>query len=244
MGTPCAVVFANIYMYITFDKRLLEELGPSVLLYGRFIDDIFIVTSQTTTDSLHRAMNETNPTITLSITSSPCRSEFLDLVICKWTRFDQKAILDLATHQKEFNLYLYIPCNSFHTRAMKKSFIQTELRRYIRNSSSQIEFERICAAFFHRLRNRGYPKAFLVDVFTSVSYLDRPRFLAKSAPPKHCDFPLLFKTTYTPLSASIRIKQILTEHWNLLDTTAFPHQPIVCYKRTANLSGLLCNAKS
>ena len=35
------------------------------------------------------------------------------------------------------NLYLYIPYNSFHTDAMKRSFIQTELMRYIRNSSDR-----------------------------------------------------------------------------------------------------------
>ena len=164
-------------------------------------------------------------------------------MISKGERFGRQAILDLSTHQKEFNLYLYIPWNSFHTRAMKKAFIQTELRRYIRNSSSQTEFERIRAAFFHRLRDRGYPKPFLVEVFTTISYSDRPRFLTKTAL-TNGDFPLLFKTTYTPLSASIRIKRLLTEYWNLLDPTAFPHQPIVCYKRTANLGGLLCSAKS
>lgn len=244
MGTPCAVVFANIYMFMTFDKPLRIQLGEHVRLYGRFIDDIIIITSHLAENTLHHTMNAANPVVTLAIKSSPRRCEFLDLVIYKGTRFDQNGILDLSVHQKDFNLYLYIPWNSFHLRSMKVSFIQTELRRYIRNSSSYSEFERIRASFFHRLRDRGYPAAFLINTFKTISYYDRARFLGKSAPSKHGGRPVIFKTTYTPLTASIRIKQIITKYWDLLDPEWFPNRPIVGYKRTANIGSLLCKAKS
>ena len=83
MGTPCAVVLANIYMFMEFDRPLRVSLGAAVLLYGRFIDDIVIITSHLAVDTLHHTMATTNPAVTLTITSSPRRCEFLDLVIRK-----------------------------------------------------------------------------------------------------------------------------------------------------------------
>jgi hypothetical protein len=246
MGTPCAVVFANIYMFVTFDSPLLQRMQPtiSVMLYGRFIDDICLVTAGISDTELHRLMSNVNPKISLSIQSSPRRAEFLDLVIYKGPRFYQNEILDLAVHQKEFNRYLYIPWNSFHTTAMKLGFICTELRRYVRNSSSAQNFESLRAAFYLRLRARGYPKPFLLDAFDTIKYSDRPRFLCATEKQSDKPFPLLFKTTYTPLTSSFPIRSNLTTYWHCLDPITFPKPPIIGYKRTTNIAGLLCSPKS
>jgi hypothetical protein len=231
-------------MFVTFDQPLLARLRTAVLFYGRFIDDILIVTTGTAEPELHRLMSTTNRSITLAIQSSPRRAEFLDLVVRKGSRFDQKQIFDLSVHQKEFNRYLYIPWKSFHTRPMKLSFITTELRRYVRNSSSVSEFERIRAAFFHRLRERGYPRPFLFEAFGMIKYSDRDRFLVVKKKQSDKPFPLLFHTTYTPLTASFPTRSILTQYWPLLDQSVFPKPPIIGYKRTTNIAGLLCSAKS
>lgn len=243
MGTPSAVVFANIYMFMTYDQPLLLIIKPHVVLYSRFIDDVFVVTSGLPPTKLHGLMNRTNRKITLSIQSSPSSVDFLDLVIHKGTRFNEKQIFDLSVHQKEFNSYLYIPWNSFHTRAMKLAFIATELRRYVRNSSSKQSYERIRAAFYHRLRNRGYPRPFLIEAFEPIRYADRDRFLT-TQPKQSKPFPLLFRTTYTPLTASLPIRSLLTKCWDVLDPSVFPAKPIIGYKRTTNISGMLCSAKT
>ena len=75
------------------------------------------------------------------------------------------------------NLYLYIPYNSFHTDAMKRSFIQVELTRYIRNSSNYDEYTQLKQIFYQRLRDRGYPINFLMPLFSEIYYSDRRYFL-------------------------------------------------------------------
>jgi hypothetical protein len=128
---------------------------------------------------------------------------------------------------------------------MKLSFIGTELRRYIRNSSSLESFEAIRARFYHRLRDRGYPHSFLLEAFTTVRYSDRPKLLAPK-PKDEKPFPLLFHTTYTPLTASFPIRTTLTTYWPLLhaEPALNSTQPTIGYKRTINVGGMLCTAKS
>jgi hypothetical protein len=69
---------------------------------------------------------------------------------------------------------------------MKRSFIQTELMRYIRNSSSPDGFYSLRELFFQRLRDRGYPSAFLQPIFNSLFYDDRPFFLWPSTDLLNC----------------------------------------------------------
>jgi hypothetical protein len=92
-------------------------------------------------------------------------------------------LLDLKVHQKAMNLYLYIPYNSFHTAASKRSFIQGELMRYIRNTSSRDEYVKLKHVFYQRLRDRGYPAQLLKDIFNSIWYADRTYLLWPSGRP-------------------------------------------------------------
>jgi hypothetical protein len=112
---------------------------------------------------------------------SESEAAFLDLRIHKGDRFAASGVFDLSVHQKKMNLYLYIPYNSFHTDAMKRGFIQTELMRYIRNCSDRTEYARIKNLFYQRLRDRGYPHEFLQPIFRNIFYADRRYFLHPAA---------------------------------------------------------------
>jgi hypothetical protein len=83
---------------------------------------------------------------------------------------------------------------------MKKSFIQTELMRYIRNSSDRSDYAQLKQTFFQRLRDRGYPQSFLTPLFDSISYADRPYFLWPAA--SLHEHPLLL--TQPPVSACLQ----------------------------------------
>ncbi len=183
MGTVVAPTYANIFMYI-LERDLIYQNRDKILYYGRYLDDIIMITKKLTNHSSTKLMNDFNkldPHIEFNWTISETRCEFLDLVISKDKRFNQSNIFDISVHQKELNNYLYIPYNSFHPLHQKSAVIKTELIRYIRNTSSLEEYIRIKNKFFDRLRARGYPKSFLKRFFNIVRYKDRSTYLQTSS---------------------------------------------------------------
>lgn len=179
MGTATAPTYANIFVYI-LEVVILAEFGADLYLYRRFLDDIFAYLSASVAERFQTRMNQLHRKLKFEFSSDPNEAAFLDLHIYKGKRFEATGLFDLRVHQKKMNLYLYIPFLSYHTLAAKKSFIQTELMRYIRNSSDRDDYIALKRIFFQRLRDRGYPQDFLLPLFNSISYRDRHYFLYPS----------------------------------------------------------------
>lgn len=176
MGTACAPIYANIVVYM-MEKKVIEDMSASIYLYRRFLDDVFAYLEPSAVDTFKTRMNSLDPKLRFEFVDHETEASFLDLRIHKGKRFSLLQIFDLSVHQKKMNLYLYIPFPSFHTEATRKSFIQTELMRYIRNSSDEDDFNQLRDIFYIRLRDRGYPDLFLEPIFTSIFYADRRFFL-------------------------------------------------------------------
>ena len=176
MGTPCAPPYANIVVYM-LEKDVLADMARLIYLYKRFLDDVLAyLQASAVAEFIHR-MNNLHPKLRFDFITHISEASFLDLLIHKGHRFRSSGVFDLSVHQKKMNLYLYIPFHSFHTDAMKRSFIQTELTRYIRNSSDREQFCELKQIFFQRLRDRGYPIPFLKPLFDTIFYEDRHFFL-------------------------------------------------------------------
>ena len=180
MGTACAPIYANIVVYM-LERIVLTAMKSVIYLYRRFLDDVFAYLESNAVEDFIQRMNELHPKLKFDFVTHSTEAAFLDLRIHKGKRFQERSVFDLSVHQKKMNLYLYIPYNSFHTEAMKKSFIQTELMRYIRNSSDMEEYMKLKKIFYQRLRDRGYPHGFLQPIFHSIWYADRHFFLWPSA---------------------------------------------------------------
>lgn len=176
MGTSCAPPYANIIVYM-LERKVLTAMAAHIHTYRRFLDDIWALVDASAVPAFILAINSLHPKLRFECVTSATDAIFLDLHISKGRRFRSSGIFDLRVHQKSMNLYLYIPFSSFHPLAMKTSFIQTELMRYIRNSSDREEYTKIKKLFFERLRDRGYPRQFLLTIFNSIFYDDRPYFL-------------------------------------------------------------------
>lgn len=246
MGTACAPSYANIVVFM-LEKDLIADftrrLSARVYLYFRFLDDIFAYLDDEVAEEFIVRMNSLHPKLRFEFVRHPTEAAFLDLRIHKGPRFTSSAVFDLSVHQKKMNLYLYIPFRSFHTEAMKRSFIQTELMRYIRNSSDAAEYMRLKHVFYQRLRDRGYPSSFLLSIFNSIFYSDRELFLWPSASlHEHpliltarslclkkriqrweqarfttesaaTSTPLVFVIPYSPLSRLLSTRRILSRQW-------------------------------
>lgn len=202
MGTACAPTYANIIVYM-LERSVLELFKPFVSLYRRYLDDVFACIQSDQVDTFKSTMNSLHPKLKFEFTQDSTQASFLDLSISKGTRFLREGRLDLQVHQKCMNLYLYIPFNSYHTDAAKRSFIQTELTRYIRNSSSMESYLKLRQLFWTRLRDRGYPGHFLEPIFNGIHYADRAFFLLPSS--ELMDSPLRMTRSPTSLCLLKRI---------------------------------------
>ena len=212
MGNPLAPLIANLVMD-SLEESLTTPPGLNLLLWSRYIDDIFFV-AHGTLQQVHSfcdAYNRLHPKINITWDVSSSQAEFLDLAI---TLDDNR--LQTATHQKALNAYLYIPANSFHSRSMKVSFIKSELRRYATNSSTVGAFRQTQHAFFLRLRARGYTPLFLRKIFDQVHYVppsQRPSFTLQ--PRQLSQPPIVLKLPYIPAFQRLTMGVLLTLTPNL-----------------------------
>ncbi|XP_073254801.1 uncharacterized protein [Porites lutea] len=226
MGTPFSVTVANAFMY-HHEKDIVDHYSQYLILYKRFIDDIFAIWCgpKDTLLEFLGALNSKDQRIQLTHCISELSISFLDLFLY---RDGSSSVLQFSTFQKPLNKYLYIPFESFHPSSNKKAFIKGELMRYARNSSSFKSFSETRDRFWKRLRLRGYPFAFLLPLFREIRYSDRKKWLLQKAK-NRSQRATVFKTTFNCSHARIRnvINRIMPE----IDCT-------VCYKATVTLANL------
>jgi hypothetical protein len=247
MGQSCAVVFANVFVYEIEADMVNRRLNDkSLLQYGRFIDDVFALTARPSfTQAFIDDINSLHPSMTFNCIASSSEVEFLDVVIYKGERYQREKRFDVRVHQKQINRYLYIPYTSFHTYHNKIGWIRAELIRYIRNTSSIDEYIKIKKLFFRRLRDRGYPPRFLLNIFNTVMHSERSDMLATCTRQRDItQTPLTFITTYHQSIRHVTIRDCVMRHWNLFDSdkkikSVLGERPIIGYRRSANFYNVL-----
>ena len=75
------------------------------------------------------------------------------------------------------NKYLYLPFSTEHPVHCLKSFVTTELQRYIKASSDKSAYLTIANLFYKRLLNREFPADALSEWFSTVDYSKRNLYL-------------------------------------------------------------------
>ena len=250
MGSPLAVVFANLYL-ACLESELLASLDFQPYIYKRFIDDVFVVLppGSTMVSDFMSGFNSLSPTINLTHETGNC-IPFLDLQIAKGSRFRCSGLLDVSLHQKALNMYLYISPTSYHPPHVFPAFIKSELMRACRNSSSSQDFTRIKWLLFHRLARRGFRPTFLSNIFDEVNYAIRPVLLAKlqkreTQKSPLVQTPLIFKQRYDPRSRTLHVNAALVPTEQLKADVLYEDifeskKPITCWLSGKSFLNLLC----
>jgi hypothetical protein len=244
MGTPIAPLLANIYMYSLESDLLEQDLSP--IFYKRYIDDLFMIFENTSENNVIEFLNQiTNkaPNIKFTTNVKLTKVEFLDLVIYKGERFKSEETLDIRTHEKDLNKYLYIPYDSGHSKHLKSGFIKGETIRHARNCSSKIEFDKKMILFKHRLSKRGYPEKFIDNSILSVNYNNRKSFLDDKEKELNKD-TLFFPITYSEQLNYKKLKKFLMDklkefkekdsRWNKIEKISFAFKSHNSIKRIIN----------
>ena len=148
MGAAFSLTIANIFMSVIL-RRFLCTQSHHPLLLKRYIDDIFIIwtQSQHQLETFLTALNNFHPSLHYTYSFSTENTDFLDLTIYKGPHFQCTHHLDTRTFQKPQNLYQYLHFESCHQRSVHKGIILTECIRYIRTNTSKDNYIRTIHLF-------------------------------------------------------------------------------------------------
>jgi hypothetical protein len=261
MGTPCAVVFACIFMGMLERKALslARERLMIPLYYKRFIDDILIIArSLQECQLLQTILNEMDKTINTTGTPSNENTNFLDIIIYKGPEFADTQIFDLDLYQKPSNKFLFLPHNSEHAPHVFQGWVTGYIQRLRINITNDYHYYIKRIDFWTQLAERGYP-AYKLDQY--FSYYPQRHVLLQNirTRPK----PLATREAFIvfKIRMSTRTMSILKQLKKALDIIPIEHElgtyhnpklkqilrnrirPIICFHNSKNIGKSLITAK-
>jgi len=160
MGTPVAVMYANIVLY-EMECNFLPNFTP--IIYVRYIDDILVIINEVDAYNMVTAFNSQCMNIQLESVTVGLTGTFLDLSLTI-----KNGLLHTTLYQKSMNKYLYIKPTSQHNRKVLINFIRSEISRYRLYCSCRITFYMTCQQFVSRLRQRGYTNSIINEALSNL----------------------------------------------------------------------------
>ena len=167
MGCICGPSIANIFVYI-LEKKWLCIHKP--LVYKRFIDDIFLVS---TTKINENDFRQYFLNLNLTITNSK-RVNFLDVVIT-FDAITKK--LNTSMYIKPTNTFSYLLTSSNHPSYIFDNIPKSLFIRIRRICDSLIDYQYFSRKLIFQLLTRGYDNKKLVSIAYTVSKIDKANLL-------------------------------------------------------------------
>ena len=148
MGGKCGPSIANMYVYIK-EKDWLNLNSPhNIIIYNRFIDDIFIISKY---NILHSNFKSIFSNLILNIIKDK-EVQLLDLLISKNKYFD---CLSFKLHTKSTNTFQYLYHSSNHAKHIFKNIPKSLF--LIKRGYKEIDLYKICLTIGNVDRNTLIP---------------------------------------------------------------------------------------
>ena len=141
MGTNMAVAFGNMFM-AEIETNLLNQSRIKPMAWKRYINDVFYLwdTKREDLDTFITQANKYHPTIKFTAEISDTEIALIDTVVCKGVRFETESILDIKTHYKPTDTFIYTHYTSCQPPGVRRGFIKGEAIRLLRTNSSETHF--------------------------------------------------------------------------------------------------------
>ena len=253
MGTPCAVIFACIFVH-TIEREALDIFASTryirscIFLFVRFLDDIIAIISDYDSGvELMRLLNSRRKSIHFTFKIRTSEAQFLDLTLYKRTH-RHTHYLESKAYNKPLNKFLFLPPNSCHPKHIFKGWAVGYSRRLRGHCTVDSDYTNIIDDFGRRTTARGYSESFTQQVLASIpnrTTIVEQLMRRKDTQPPNIGVP--FVITYSPeiREALPAIRQALS-----LSTVAsldphFPQifggrtTPLLSFKRGPNLKDLV-----
>ena len=162
MGKKFAPNYANIFM-AKWEREALKKCKQQPLVYFRFLDDIFIIWTHSEDDfwEFFNILNNHSESIKLKAELNSDKINFLDVTVFKGQHFNKTGHPDTKVYFKPTDTHQLLHKNSFHPKHTFSGILKSQITRYHRICSNQIDFLEACNLLFSSLRKRGYSKRFL-----------------------------------------------------------------------------------
>lgn len=197
-------------------------------------------TSKPDIDKFILEANSHHSTIKFTAEISNTETTFLDAVVDKGIRFQNQSILDIKTHFKPTETFLYTHFSSSHPPGVKKGFVKGEALRLLRTNSSRATFEENITNFKSRLRAGGYPNNLIETFLSDIKFTERESALQKKNESRKEILP--FVTQYHPSVQNL--KHVLMKKWHMTQNQPslrqiFKEPPLISFKRGKSLKDML-----
>ena len=244
MGQKCAPELCDI-MFHSLENKFIS-LSDKIFKWYRYRDDIICFWLGDEHNFIS-CINVVHPTLKFTHEWSKTEINFLDLTLYKGERHKNTQILDIKCFSKPCDTFQYPSRDSSHPNSCFLGMVKGEAIRYIRNSSSETEYEQKLDFFISKLLTRGYKKSEVLTCLADISYKRRNIYL-EDVPKNSNEIPLVFCTHHFPQRRNAQIKKALTRNWHYITenhklSKIFPCQPILALRRTQNLGERLIRAK-
>ena len=169
-GQKCAPELCDI-MFHSLEKEFIF-LSDKLFKWYRYRDDIiwFWSGDEHKLANFISRINTMHPTLKFTHEWSRTEINFLDLTLYKGERFKNTQILDIKCFSKPCDTFQYLSRDSSHPNVCFSGMVKGEAIRYIRNSSSETEYEQKLDFFISKLLTRGYKKSEVLNCLADISY--------------------------------------------------------------------------
>jgi len=236
MGTKMAPNFANIFITDFEEKHILNRPNRP-MLYRRYIDDIFIIWTDTLTEleQLITNINQRHPTIKMTSELSTQSINYLDITITI-----ENNRLKTTSYFKPTNTFSYLPGTSHHPKATKDGIFKGEMIRMLRNNSDPEQYQQQTDFIRQKFRDRNYHQSITTQEIPDFD--NRTNYL--SSKKKESKYHPTFSTDFDP---SLPISTIINQHWPILFSNEtlcqkLPSKPRICYRALRTLGKILRRA--
>ncbi|MEY3255011.1 MAG: hypothetical protein RLZZ29_142 [Cyanobacteriota bacterium] len=191
MGNTIAPTMADLFL-LSYELQWQHSTKwPWNCFYRRYLDDIILISPapKKAILSFTEMLNSTSKGLKFTFEINENKATFLDLVLVKGSRFKKKFVLDIELYIKPTNCGLFTFADSYVPNAHKFSFINGEVVRILRNSSSEGAYLKRLDEFCHNLSRRGYTEEILKR-YIRYSYSDRSYMLGQKPDSRNVLLPL------------------------------------------------------
>ena len=247
IGSAPSPAICDILMFEISNQIISQfQHKDKIFYHGRYRDDGFIIyhnSDKNEVEDLFKIANAFHPLLKFTYEIAEFKITFLDVNVFKGSRFTTDGILDLETHFKPTNSFMYLHRRSSHCPHVFNGLIRGEAVRYVRNTNNEKTISKLMKQFRIRLKERGYSDEEIYTNIQKALSINRKELLKSKESTK--DIPLVLITKYNP--GLKKIKKYIMKHWHLLkyDETCEPilsENPMVAYKRHKNLGDILTSS--
>uniref|UniRef100_A0A8C5M1L9 Reverse transcriptase domain-containing protein n=1 Tax=Leptobrachium leishanense TaxID=445787 RepID=A0A8C5M1L9_9ANUR len=243
MGTTCAPTYANIYLGVWEKQYVFSDQNPfrhKILLWKRYIDDIFLIWGGTPEDFLdltnYLNRNSLNLRFTYEIHQNSLN--FLDVTIVR-----NEERVSTTLYRKETATNSLLNWTSFHPKPLRLGIPYGQYLRLKRICSSNIEYEKQAKILQKNFKEKGYPNRVLKQAYQKAAYHSRDTLLQDT--PKNDSNRIRCIGNYD--TGNNTVKNIMDRYWPLL--TLDPHlkesvgpRATITNRRCKNLKDLLVHS--